>query len=70
MIGQSTNSVEARTGSAPRNLIGGLFQWSNENRSLVTTDATPTNAIHPYNDDWGRLIKDRNTIRYTPVRVK
>lgn len=61
------STVEAETNQAPINLTGGLFQWSNDQRSLVTKEGGETDAIHPYNAYWGRLIKNRDAIQYTPV---
>ncbi len=52
---------------ASYNLIGGLFQWHNENRSLTDTNNAPTNVIHPYNNHWGRLVQDKSAISYTPI---
>ncbi|MGI9286884.1 MAG: rhodanese-like domain-containing protein [Pseudomonadales bacterium] len=45
------------------NLEGGLFHWRNEKRSLMSHGKTTT-FIHPYNIYWGRLIKDKEAIRY------
>ncbi|MAY21130.1 MAG: sulfurtransferase [Erythrobacteraceae bacterium] len=58
--------VEDSTGNAPVNLIGGLFKWRNEGRELVTASGQSTGDIHPYDDYWGRLIEDRETISYKP----
>ncbi|MEO0576091.1 MAG: rhodanese-like domain-containing protein [Pseudomonadota bacterium] len=44
------------------NLVGGIFQWRNEERALVDDDGA-TDAVHPYNRFWGRLIKDKRAIR-------
>ena len=57
--------IEDTTDKAPLNLIGGLFQWSNENRAMVSTGGEPTSAIHPYDSYWGRLIENRQAISYT-----
>lgn len=61
------STVQAETSHAPVNLIGGLFQWSNDKRSLVTTSGETTDAIHPYNAHWGRLIKNQDIVQYTPI---
>lgn len=37
------------------NLEGGLFQWANEERSLVHA-GQPTQLVHPYNATWGMLL--------------
>ena len=51
---------------ASYNLVGGLFQWRNEDRPLVGQSGIATDAIHPYDDHWGRFIKDKSAIRYQP----
>ena len=56
--------------SASYNLIGGLFQWRNEERSLMSQAGGTTDAIHPYNAFWGRLIEDKSAIRYRPSPQK
>lgn len=58
--------VEATGAEASYNLIGGVFQWHNEDRPLMTGSAEETTAIHPYNSHWGRLIKDKSAISYAP----
>lgn len=50
------------------NLIGGLFQWRNENRPLVREGLKETRAVHPFNDYWGRLVMDRSAVQYAPAR--
>ncbi len=42
------------------NLKGGLFMWANQGRDIQGS------GVHPYNDFWGRLIKDKSLIRYIP----
>lgn len=42
------------------NLEGSVFEWANEERSLVTCREgreRPTHAVHPYNQLWGLLLK-------------
>ena len=48
-----------------QNMEGGLFGWHNDNRPLVNASGTTT-GIHPYNIFWGRLIKNKDAIRYRP----
>ena len=48
------------------NLIGGVFQWHNEDRTLMSQTGTETNAIHPYNNRWGKLISEKSAISYKP----
>lgn len=60
--------IEDRTGKAPSNLIGGLFQWSNENRAMILPNGVTTSAIHPYDAYWGRLIENRQAISYSSLQ--
>ena len=41
------------------NLRGGIFRWYNEGNALVDQRGE-TDAIHPYDRFWGRLIKERD----------
>ena len=59
--------VERETGRKPANLIGGLFQWHNDERVLVSAAGKETDAIHPFDDYWGRLIEDEQAISYLPT---
>ena len=59
--------VEQETGRPPANLIGGLFQWHNDERGLVSAVGKETDAIHPFDDYWGRLIKDEKAVSYLPT---
>jgi len=47
------------------NLEGGLFSWHNDRRKLVNASGN-TDAIHPYNLFWGRLIQNKGQISYIP----
>jgi rhodanese-related sulfurtransferase len=38
-------------------LVGGIFQWANEERPLVDGDENAATKVHPYNRFWGRLLK-------------
>ena len=40
------------------NLQGGLFNWVNDGRDIIG------HGVHPFDDFWGRLIKDSRSIRY------
>lgn len=51
------------------NLTGGLFHWHNA-RQPLTSAGQPTDAIHPFNFYWGRLIEDRSGLSYKPVPYK
>jgi rhodanese-related sulfurtransferase len=48
-----------------QNLEGGLFGWHGANRPLVNPLGT-TSKVHPYNAYWGRLIENKDDIRYRP----
>ncbi|MFQ5630891.1 MAG: rhodanese-like domain-containing protein [bacterium] len=42
------------------NLTGGIFRWYNENLPVFDANGE-TNAVHPYNAFWGKLlVKERN----------
>ena len=41
------------------NLQGGIFRWYNEKNPVVDHQGE-TDAIHPYDNFWGKLIKKRN----------
>jgi len=45
---------------SPDMSAGGLFNWVNEQRSISGK------GIHPYNDEWGKFVKDKDMLRYTP----
>jgi len=47
------------------NLQGGIFNWHNEKRALVS-EAGATDNVHPYNSYWGRLLERPERIRYQP----
>ena len=53
------NSVAAKI----YNLQGGIFNWHNEKRALVS-ESTATDYVHPYNNSWGRLLERPEMIRY------
>ena len=47
------------------NLQGGIFNWHNEKRALVSESGV-TDNVHPYNSYWGRLLERPERIRYQP----
>lgn len=47
------------------NLKGGIFQWRNQQRTLIQNEL-PTQYIHPFNPLWGLLIEDKSSIRLLP----
>lgn len=69
-VGRRSSSLAQRVISAEAapdtaiiyNLIGGIFLWRNEERALVDDNGV-TDAVHPYNRFWGRLIEDKQAIR-------
>lgn len=42
------------------NLKGGIFNWVNQNKTMVGE------TVHPYNAYWGKLIDDSTKISYSP----
>lgn len=57
----------ANTVAGVHNLEGGIFNWHNEYRNVVSSDGQ-TDAIHPFNRRWGRLLERSDAIRMTPER--
>lgn len=47
------------------NLKGGIFQWHNEEKSLVQNGRL-TKHIHPYSPLWGLLLENKQSIKYSP----
>lgn len=41
------------------NLRGGIFRWYNEQMPVVD-DKGSAEEIHPYDEEWGKLVKDRD----------
>jgi rhodanese-related sulfurtransferase len=39
------------------NLEGSIFQWANEGRPLYNSEEKLTTDVHPYNAQWGKLLK-------------
>jgi rhodanese-related sulfurtransferase len=48
------------------NLRGGIFGWHNAGRPVVNA-AGPTDAIHPYNSQWGKLLTRQDQVRMEPA---
>jgi rhodanese-related sulfurtransferase len=40
-----------------QNLEGSIFQWANEGRSLYENNEKSVRLVHPYNAQWGKLLK-------------
>ena len=67
MLAERVDNVLAEQGNTKSyNLIGGVFQWHNEDRPLTSINGNATDAVHPYNNFWGRLITDKSSIRFKP----
>lgn len=65
-LGQRLQSTALSAGAiSVQNMEGGLFGWHNDARPLENA-AGATTYIHPYNTFWGRLIEDKDNIRYRP----
>ena len=66
ILGNRLQSIALEAGAISiQNMEGGLFGWHNDNRPLVNASGK-TSGIHPYNAYWGRLIENKNEIRYRP----
>ncbi|MEM1337809.1 MAG: rhodanese-like domain-containing protein [Bacteroidota bacterium] len=39
-----------------KNLYGGIFQWMNENNTVVNENGNPTERVHAFNQHWGKLL--------------
>jgi len=66
ILGSRLQSTALSAGATSiQNLEGGLFGWHNDNRPLVNASGD-TSGIHPYNLFWGRLIENKDDIRYRP----
>ncbi len=48
------------------NLDGGIFAWHNEERPLIDVRA-PTQFVHPYDSNWGRLVTRQSFTRMAPA---
>lgn len=49
-----------------RNLRGALFSWANSGRPVVR-GGEPVREVHPYNDKWGKLLREE--LRASPEGV-
>ena len=49
------------------NLEGSIFQWANEGRPLFRGSAR-VEVVHPFDDDWGRLLDRRRWSFEAPAR--
>lgn len=65
-LGERLQSTALNAGAVSvQNMEGGLFGWHNDKRPLVNASGS-TSGIHPYNAFWGRLIENKDAIRYRP----
>jgi len=65
-LGERLQNTALNAGAVSvQNMEGGLFGWHNDNRPLVNASGS-TSGIHPYNAFWGRLIENKDAIRYNP----
>ena len=55
--------VQRSLSSPVYNLVGGIFNWHNQHREVVNHQGT-TDAIHPYNQYWGRFLSRQEEIRF------
>ncbi|MEO9967923.1 MAG: rhodanese-like domain-containing protein [Reichenbachiella sp.] len=39
-----------------KNLIGGVFDWTNQDKTVVDSLGNPTEAVHGYNPSWGKWL--------------
>lgn len=59
------DELKSRGAKAVYNLEGGIFRWHNGRRSLMGA-AGATEAVHPYDSNWGGLVERRDLTRYQP----
>lgn len=48
------------------NLDGGIFAWHNQKRPLMNS-AGPTELVHPFDANWGRLVLRQDLARTKPA---
>jgi len=66
ILGEAVQSALREAGArSVRNMEGGVFAWANDQRPLKNAKGV-TQTVHPYNLFWGRLIKNKDHIRYRP----
>jgi hypothetical protein len=47
-------------------LAGGIFLWADGGRPLIRTSG-PTELVHPYDDQWGRLLVPSHRAAVPPL---
>lgn len=50
------DQLQAFTDIPVVNLKGGIFNWAIAGRGLVDAKGMPTDKVHPYDSDWGKLL--------------
>jgi len=66
ILGDAVQAELLKAGArSVQNMEGGVFAWANDERPLMNALGT-TNFVHPYNAFWGRLIKNKDHVRYRP----
>lgn len=56
-----------------KNLYGGIFQWKNENNTVVDAKGNPTEKVHAFSKHWGNLLTKGDKVYNTksePVAPK
>ncbi len=48
-----------------KNLYGGIFQWKNEDNTVVDSNGNPTEEVHAYSKHWGKLLTKGHKIYNT-----
>lgn len=66
LAGRAQEALRVAGATRVVNLMGGIFRWHNELRSLET-ETGPTAEVHPYDSRWGRLIQRKNLAREAPT---
>ena len=50
-------AVRAAGARSVKNLLGGIFQWANEDR-LLCDGSGRASRVHPFDAEWGRYLRD------------
>ena len=67
ILAQRVHAALAKNGAgAIANLSGGIFAWHNAGRRLVGMDGKTTDLVHPFDGEWGRLVKRQDRVSYRP----
>jgi len=57
-LARLTPALEEIGVNSTANLEGGIFNWANQDNSLIG------DKVHPYNQYWGRLLADQSKVSY------